>query len=103
MQAEAAAAAASPPAGPSEAAACNKDQLPCFVLLDDAWRGTSHLQEMFDSMQRPVYGVSLPQVCRIFTFLNLLLHGSGILVCCFKVWGWHYVKRGMLCCSLLVD
>lgn len=62
-------------AGSSEAVACSVDQLPCFVLLDDVWRGTSHLQEMFDSMQRPVYAVSLPQVCKSFTFLDLLLHG----------------------------
>lgn len=61
-------AAASSLAGPAEAAACSKDQLPCFVLLDDAWRGTSHLQEMFDSTQRPAYAVSLPQVCKTSHF-----------------------------------
>lgn len=53
-------------AGPSDAAASSQNQLPCFVLLDDAWRGTSHLQDMFESMQRPLYGVSLPQVCQLF-------------------------------------
>lgn len=61
-------AAASSLTGPSDAAACSTDQLPCFVLLDDAWRGTSHLQEMFDSMQRPMYAVSLPQVCETSHF-----------------------------------
>ena len=59
-------AAASSVAGPSDAAASSHNQLPCFVLLDDAWRGTSNLQEMFESMQRILYGVSLPQVCQVF-------------------------------------
>ena len=63
-------AAASSLARPSDAAACSTDQLPCFVLLDDVWRGTIHLQEMVNSMQRPVYAVSLPQVRRASVFLT---------------------------------
>ena len=59
-------AAADSSAGRSDEAACSKDQLPCFVLLDDVWLGTSHLQDMFEGMQRPLYGVSLPQVCQVF-------------------------------------
>lgn len=67
LDAKAAAAAAGSLAGPSDAAVCtSQDQLPCFVLLDDAWRATSHLQDMFESMARPLYSVSLPQVCKIF-------------------------------------
>lgn len=45
-------------------AGSSRDGVPCFVLLDDAWRGTSHLQDLFESMQRPLYGVTFPQVCK---------------------------------------
>lgn len=60
------AAGASPGAGGPDAAVCSTEQLPCFVLLDDAWRGTCHLQDTFESMQRPLYGVPLPQVSQLF-------------------------------------
>ena len=70
-------AAAGPLAVPSSATSRSKDQLPCFVLLDDAWRGSSHLQNLFEGMQCPLYGVSLPQVCTFFLSFDLISKGSG--------------------------
>ena len=39
------------------------EQLPCFVVLDDTWQGTSDLAELFAGMQRPCFGLLAPQVC----------------------------------------
>lgn len=38
-------------------------QMPLFVVLDDTWRGTSDLAELFGAMQRPCFGLLLPEVC----------------------------------------
>lgn len=38
------------------------EQLPCFVVLDDTWQGTSDLAELFAGMQRPCFGLLSPQV-----------------------------------------
>ena len=56
-------AVASSAASGSASSAAAQEEVPCFVLLDDAWRATSHLQSSFAGMQRPVFGITLPQVC----------------------------------------
>lgn len=55
-------AAAVSSAASGSATSATQEEVPCFVLLDDAWRATSDLQSSFDGMQRPVFGVTLPQV-----------------------------------------
>jgi len=37
-------------------------QSPCFVLLDEAWRGTQDLADIFEGMQQPCFGMQLLQV-----------------------------------------
>ena len=39
-------------------------QTPCYVLLDQAWRGTQHLVHAFRNMQRPCFGIPLLQVSK---------------------------------------
>ena len=38
---------------------------PCFVLLDTAWQGTQHLADIFEGIQRPCFGVAIPQVLEL--------------------------------------
>lgn len=35
---------------------------PCFVVLDDAWRSTQDLADVFEGMQQPCFGLQLLQV-----------------------------------------
>ncbi len=36
--------------------------IPCFVVLDDAWRGTGHLAHVFEGVQQPCFGLQLLRV-----------------------------------------
>ena len=35
---------------------------PCFVVLDDVWRSTRDLADVFEGMQQPCFGLQLFQV-----------------------------------------
>ena len=66
---------------PSEAAfssAADGIGTPCFVLLDDAWRGSEDLADAFEGMQRPCFGLRLLQVLPLCTGLMM----KAWLACC---------------------
>ena len=41
-----------------------EQQMPLFVVLDDTWQGTPKLSELFDALQRPCFGLLMPEVCK---------------------------------------
>lgn len=51
---------------------------PCFVLLDDAWRGTRDLASVFEGMQRPCFGLRLLQVL-LFCILMMAKDSVSLL------------------------
>ena len=40
----------------------SEELLPCFVVLDDIWRGMPDLASLFAAMQRPCFGLMPPEV-----------------------------------------
>ncbi len=62
---------------------------PCFVVLDDAWRGTGHLADVFEGMQQPCFGLHLLQVWWTFYCLGNRLNSHAA----FLVSAWDDTKR----------
>ena len=62
----------------SSSSSSKEEQVPCFVVLDDTWKGTSDLADLFAALQRPCFGLLPPQVstapmhCYIWTHTHTL-------------------------------
>ena len=41
----------------SSSSSSNEEQVPCFVVLDATWKGTSDLADLFAALQRPCFGL----------------------------------------------
>lgn len=55
---------------------------PCFVVLDDAWRGSGDLADVFEGMQQPCFGLQLLQVQWAFCCLGNRLNSHAAVWWC---------------------